>query len=177
MSKQLILGGVIGAVAVTAIGGIASYGFLSSDDYAEVVKVEPLVNTVSVPTEQCRDEVVDVKKEVKDKHQVTGTVAGALIGGVLGNQVGGGSGKDIATVGGAVAGGYAGNKIHEKIQDGNTEQQLQQICATVYETREEQDGFQVTYRLNGEDKVIKMDYNPGNRIPVEDGQVMLEPQS
>ncbi len=177
MNRQLVIGGIIGAVAVTAIGGVASYKMLDNEQYAEVVSVEPVMTTVKVPREQCRDEAVNVKKPVKDTHQVTGTVAGAVIGGVLGSKVGGGSGKDIATVGGAVAGGYAGNKIQEKIQDGNTEQQLRQVCETVYESRQQQEGFDVTYRFNGVEKMVHMNRDPGRRLPVENGRVIVNADS
>jgi uncharacterized protein YcfJ len=176
MSKQFVVGSVIGAAAVTAIGVFAGYQILDpdADEYARVISAEPVTHTVSEPRQVCRDEVVDVKKPVKDEHQIAGTVAGAVIGGVLGNQVGDGSGQDIATVGGAVAGGYAGNKIQEKIQDGNTEQQLQQTCETVYDTRDVQDGYEVTYELDGQEHVIHMDYDPGRRIALEDGRPVTD---
>jgi uncharacterized protein YcfJ len=175
MNRQLLIGAAIGAVAVTAIGTIAGTRLITSDDYAEVVAVEPVLETISEPRQVCRDQVVDVQKPVKDEHQIAGTVAGAVIGGVLGNQVGDGSGQDIATAGGAVAGGYAGNKIQEKIQEGNTEQQLQQVCETVYDTREVQDGYRVTYELDGREHTVQMDYDPGRRIALEDGRPVLAP--
>jgi len=177
MNKQMTMGILIGAVAVTAIGSWAGYQALESSQYAEVVSVDALTKTVSVPREECRDELVSYKKPVKDKHQITGTVAGALIGGVLGNQVGGGSGKDIATGVGAVAGGYAGKKVQEDIQDKNVEQQLQQVCSTVYDQREEPNGYKVTYLLDGIEREIHMDYDPGRRIPLQDGELVIESNS
>lgn len=177
MSKQFVTGSIIGIVAATAIAGVASYTLMDSGEYSKVVKVEPVMKTVSTPRQDCRDELVTQQKPVKDKHQVTGTIAGAVIGGVLGHQVGGGTGKDIATVGGAVAGGYAGNKVQEKIQEGNTEQSLQQVCSTVYDSRQVQDGYQVTYLYNDRQHVIHMDYDPGSRIPMEDGQPRVDSNS
>lgn len=177
MSKQLLIGGIVGAVAVTAIGSLAGYRFLDSGEYAEVVAVDPNMKTVTTPRQECREQVVTRKKPVKDPHQVTGTIAGAVIGGVLGNQVGGGSGRDIATATGAVAGGYAGNKIQEKVQDGNTEQHVEQICETVYDTSEVQDGFEVTYRIDGQERVVLMAEDPGRRIALENGEPVLESSS
>lgn len=177
MNRSMMIGGIVGAVAVTAVGGWAGFKALDSSQYAEVVAVNPAMKTISVPREECRNELVSYKKQVKDPKQITGTVAGAVIGGVLGNQVGGGRGKDIATVGGAVAGGYAGNKIQEGIQDRNVEQELKQVCSTVYDQREEQDGFNVTYRLNGQEHQIHMDHNPGGKIPVEDGVLVTNSSS
>jgi len=177
MNRNMMIGGIIGAVAVTAVGGWAGYKALDSSEYAEVVAVNPAMKSISVPREECRNELVSYKKPVKDTKQITGTVAGAVIGGVLGNQVGGGRGKDIATVGGAVAGGYAGNKIQEEIQDRNVQQELKQVCSTVYDQREEQDGYNVTYRLNGQQHQIHMQHNPGSRIPVENGLLVTDTSS
>lgn len=174
MNRQLVVGCVIGAVAATAIGGMAANGVFEFGEHAEVVSVEPVMKSVSTPREVCGEELVTYKKEVKDKHQVTGTIAGAVIGGVLGSKIGGGSGKDIATAGGAVAGGYAGNKIQEKIQDGNTEQRVEQVCQMVYDTHEVQDGYEVTYRHEGENRVVRMEHDPGSRIALENGKPRLD---
>jgi len=110
---------------------------------------------------------------VQDEHQVLGTVAGAVIGGVLGNQVGGGSGKKAATVAGAAAGGYAGNKTQERIQAGDTYSSTENRCETVVDSREVISGYDVTYRLKGEEGTVRMDHHPGKSIPVEDGQLVL----
>jgi len=120
MNKQLVIGLVVGALAITAVAAVAGYR-----------KTETHMNAAGVPQQECHDELVTLTKQTKDPNQITGTVAGALIGGVLGNQVGGGDGKKLATAGGAVAGGYAGNKIQEGMQERNTYQVLQQKCRTV----------------------------------------------
>lgn len=173
MNKQLVIGSVAGALAVTAIAAVGGYRMLDKAEYAEVLAVEPSMKSVSVPRQECRDELVTVKRPTKDPNQIAGTVAGAVIGGVLGSQVGGGDGKKLATVGGAVGGGYAGNKIQEGMQERNTYQESQRACETVRDTRQQQDGFDVTYRLDGREQVVHMDYNPGNRIPVENGELVI----
>ncbi|MCY7313520.1 MAG: hypothetical protein LH491_07810, partial [Pseudoxanthomonas sp.] len=33
-------------------------------------------------------------------------------------------------------------------------------------------GYDVTYRLDGAEKTVRMDYEPGDRLPVVDGQVV-----
>jgi len=177
MNRQMLLGVVIGAVAVTAIGSVAGYRMYESANYAEVISVSPATETVRVPREQCREVLVEQQAPTKDPKQITGTVAGAVIGGVLGNQVGGGSGKKLATVGGAVAGGYAGNKVQEELQEGKTTQQVQQVCETVYDEHEEQVGYDVTFELRGVERVVRMDHDPGRRIPVENGVLVLAPSS
>jgi hypothetical protein len=63
------------------------------------------------------------------------------------------------------------------IGERNTEQQLEQACGTVYDQHEEQDGNEVTCRLDGREQVIHMDEDPGWRIPVKDGRVVVDPKS
>ena len=122
MNRQLIIGGIVGALAVTAVAAVAGYRTMDA-------------KPVKIARQECRDEIVTLTRPTKDPDQIAGTVAGAVIGGVLGHQVGGGDGKKLATVGGAVAGGYAGNKVQEGMQERSTYQQTRQVCRTVYDTR------------------------------------------
>jgi uncharacterized protein YcfJ len=46
-------------------------------------------------------------------------------------------------------------------------------CVVVYDTSSVQSGYDVTYELDGIQKVVRMDRNPGSRLPVEDGEVIL----
>lgn len=126
MNKQLLVGGIVGALAVTAVAAFAGYRSMDTNKTIDA-------KTARVGHEECRDEIVTLTKPTKDPDQIAGTVVGAVIGGVLGNQVGGGDGKKLATAGGAVAGGYAGNKIQENMQENNTYQETKRVCETVYD--------------------------------------------
>jgi len=172
MNKQVIVGGILGAVAVTAIGAFG-YNKIDRAEYAAVTDVNATTKTVRVPREECHDEMVTRTRESKDPHNITGTVVGAVIGGVLGNQVGGGRGKDIAKVGGAAAGGYAGNRVQQGMQERNTYQESQRICKTVHDSHQEKTGYDVTYQLDGQTHKIHMSYDPGTQIPVENGQLVI----
>ena len=175
MNKSMLTGIVVG-VAIAAVGGVvASYNWLDAGgDHAKVLKVTEVRETVQNPREVCQDVQVTRQQPVKDEHQVLGTVAGAVVGGVLGNQVGDGSGKKVATVAGAAAGGYAGNKTQERIQAGNTYVTTERQCETVTDSREEVRGYDVSYRLDGEEGNVRMAHHPGDRIPVVDGQLVLD---
>ena len=173
MDKKLVVGFVVGALALTAITAVAGYRVFGGTASADVIAVKPIMKTVRVPREECRDELVTHTKPTKDPNQIAGTVVGAVIGGVLGNQIGGGNGKKLATVGGAAAGGYAGNKIQENMQEGNTYQESHRTCETLTDRRQEQAGYEVTYRLDGQDHVVTMDHDPGKRIPIENGAPVL----
>lgn len=174
MNKSL-LGGLIIGVAVAAGGGaIASFTLHRQPDYAKVIEVTPLTKTISTPRQSCHDETVTHQKQPSDSHQVIGTVAGAVLGGVIGHQIGGGSGKSIATVAGAAAGGYGGNRIEKHVQDKDTYTTTEQRCETVHDKSEKQVGYSVRYRLGDQEKTIKMNHDPGDRIPVRDGQLVLD---
>jgi uncharacterized protein YcfJ len=175
MDKSLVTGLVVGAALAAGVGATAGYRLMNKEpEYAQVLKVTPLTKTVKTPRQECHDETVTQQGPVKDEHQIIGTVAGAVIGGVIGHQVGGGTGKSIATVAGAAGGGYAGNRIQKNLQDRDTTTSTVQKCNTVYDTSEKQVGFQVRYRLNDREATVKMDHDPGERIPVRDGHLLLK---
>ena len=46
-------------------------------------------------------------------------------------------------------------------------------CVVVYDTSSVQSGYDVTYELDGIQKVVRMDHAPGKRIPVEDGELVV----
>jgi uncharacterized protein YcfJ len=172
MDKSLVTGLVIGAAVAAGAGAVAGLKLMNKGpQYAEVLSVTPLTRTVHTPRQECHDQQVTEKAPVKDEHQVLGTIAGAVIGGVLGHQVGGGSGRDIATVAGAAGGGYAGNRIQKNLQDRDTTTRTEQRCVTVYDRSEKITGYQVRYRLGGKEATVRMDHDPGPRIPLHDGQL------
>ncbi len=182
MNPAMVKGLVIGAVVATAGGAIAGYSSLSTESaqtavlppsYAEVVAVAEATEQVAVPRQECTQVPVTVAAPARDKHQVAGTVTGAVIGGVLGNQIGGGSGKKIATVAGAAAGGYAGNKIQERVQANDTVTTMETRCETVTDYSSKVVGYDVTYRIGEEEGYLRMAERPGERIPLEDGQLVL----
>lgn len=173
MNKSLITGLVVGGIAVTAAGAFAGYQAMDDRRSAEVLNVQPLTKTIRTPRQVCSDEVVTHQAATKDPNQVAGTIIGAVAGGVLGNQIGGGTGKTVATVAGAAAGGYAGNKVQENMQEKNTTQTVERRCRTVYDSSEAPDGYEVRYRLAGQEGTVRTDRDPGRSIPVEDGQLVL----
>lgn len=172
MNKSMITGIVVGAIAVTAGGAIAGYKMLGQE-YAEVTSVKPAMETIRTPREECNDVDVTRQAPVKDENRIAGTAIGAVVGGIVGHQIGGGDGKKIATVAGAAGGGYAGNRIQKNMQGKNTVTTTERECHTVYDKSEKQNGYEVTYLLDGREQTIHMDRDPGRRIAVKDGQLVL----
>ncbi len=173
MNKSMIIGTILGVGIATAGGAIAGYKFLKAPDHAEVIKAVAITKKVKIPHEECHEETVTHQKEVKDENRITGKALGAILGGVLGHQVGGGNGKKAATVLGAVGGGYAGDRVQNNMQKNDTYTTVEQVCNTAYDTREDITGYDVTYRLKDKEGKVKMSYDPGQEIPVKDGQLVL----
>lgn len=176
MNKSLLVGTVLGAVGVTAGGAVATYSLVSGPQYAEVLAVTPVNQTIKTPREECKDVVVTRQKPVQDQHRIAGTAVGAVVGGLLGNQVGKGTGKKVATVAGAVGGGYAGNKVQEHMQNSDTYTTTETRCNTVTDVSEKLVGYDVKYQLDGKEGQVRMESDPGKRIPVQDGQLVLTQQ-
>ncbi|GAB3482936.1 glycine zipper 2TM domain-containing protein [Azotobacter salinestris] len=171
MSKAMIAGLVLGAVGMATSGAASAYGPDGyGPEYAEVLAVQSVRDDGRASREACRDVAVSQPGQVQDQHQIAGTLIGAVAGGLLGSQIG--SGKKLAAVAGAVAGGYAGNKIQETMQARDTRTATEIRCdgaASGYEPV----GYDVKYRLGQEVGWVRMDHDPGARIPVRNGRLQL----
>jgi uncharacterized protein YcfJ len=179
MDISWIKGLTVGAVIATTGGAIAGYNMIeqptfSPPEFAEVVNVVPATEQVEVAREVCKDVEVTHKKDPRDKHRLMGTATGAVVGGVLGNQVGSGRGKALATVVGAAAGGLAGNKIQERAQSDDTYTTTETQCDTVVEYQDKVVGYDVTYRIGAEEGQVRMDRDPGEQIPLVNGELPSE---
>lgn len=176
MNKSLITGIVGGVVVATAIGGVAGYKYMRTQpQFAEVTHVEPMTETRHMPQQICENVTVQHRQPAADQNQLAGTAVGALVGGLLGNQIGAGNGRTLATVAGAAGGGYAGNRIEKNMQDSNVTTSVEQRCHVVYHTESRIIGYKVHYTLNGKSGVVRMDHDPGSQIPVQNGQLVLDP--
>lgn len=177
MNKSMLVGGVLGAVVVTAGGAFATYTLVDrGPGFAEVLAVVPVKEVIETPREVCREVAVTRHKPVQDSNRITGTAVGAVVGGLLGNQVGGGNGKKIATVVGAVGGGYAGNQVQGRMQANDTHTTTETRCNTVTESHDKIVGYDVKYDLGGEIGQVRMDRDPGTKIPFREGQLVLTQQ-
>ncbi len=175
MKNSLLAPLILGGVVVVAVGAYASTraDLNPWQDYADVVAVEPAFDNTQVARYVCNDESVTQQVPVKDEKRIAGAAIGAVIGGVLGSQVGSGDGQKLATAAGAVAGGYGGSKAQKHLQENNKETVVEERCGNVYDNQKTPAGFEVTYMLDGQQGVVRMDHNPGQRIPVENGELDL----
>jgi uncharacterized protein YcfJ len=141
-------------------------------DYANVVRVQPLIREVRVaePVRECWEETRYAQDGPFSYNHVKGTLFGSILGTVVGNQIGHGRGKDAARVAGAVIGGAIGHNVSRDRQrqlygDGR---QVYERCDVRYRDRREEriDGYEVTYEYAGREYVTQMPYDPGERLRI-----------
>lgn len=60
------------------------------------------------------------------------------------------------------------------MQDRNVDQVSQRVCETMQDNSQEQVGYDVTYRFDGQEQTVRMDDDPGRRIRIEDGKPVIE---
>ncbi|WP_192458653.1 glycine zipper 2TM domain-containing protein [Musicola keenii] len=175
MNKSMLAGVGIGIATSLGVAAVASLNMLESKpQFAQVLTATPIRETVRTPRQECNNVTVTHRKPVQDENRLAGSLLGAVAGGVLGHQVGGGRGRDVATVAGALAGGYAGNQVQGQMQDNDTYTSTQQRCQTVYDKAQKVLGYDVTYRIGDQEGKVRMERDPGTRIPLDrNGQLVL----
>ncbi|MFD1803173.1 glycine zipper 2TM domain-containing protein [Mixta tenebrionis] len=175
MNKSMIAGIGIGVAAALGCAAVAGMNvFNPAPQYAQVISATPIKETIKNPRQECRNVTLTHRRPVQDENRIAGSVLGAVAGGVLGHQFGGGRGKDVATVAGALAGGYAGNRVQGNLQDRDTWTTTEQRCKTVYDKQDKMLGYDVTYKIGDRQGKIRMENDPGTRIPLDrNGQLIL----
>ncbi|MGX4640728.1 glycine zipper 2TM domain-containing protein [Massilia sp. SYSU DXS3249] len=141
------------------------------EDYGRVVRVEPRVEQISQPRQECRTEYVQVP--VQQQRGAGGSIVGGIAGALLGNQIGGGNGRVAATAAGAIAGAVVGDRVENngRPQTAVQEQAVRQ-CRTVESYDSRTVGYDVTYEYRGQNHTAFMQRDPGNRVRL---RVSVEP--
>jgi len=177
MDSSMIKGVVIGGIAMVVVsaGAVTGYKVMSKPKFADVVAVNEVTETVVTPREECQDVHVRRQAATQDPNRVTGTVIGGVAGGLLGSSIGSGSGRTVATIAGAAGGAYVGNQVQKNAQQKNVVTTTERRCKTVNDTTQNFVGYDVTYRLEGKEGVLRTSFKPGATLPVKDGQVVATP--
>ncbi len=179
MDKSMIKGIALGGVAMVVLGAgaVTGYKTMAKPQFAEVVAAKEVFETVVTPREKCESVQVQHQAPVKDEKRVAGSVVGAVAGGLLGSTIGGGDGKKLATVAGAAAGGYAGNRVQKNLQEKDVTTTTEQRCRTVSEKTQKLVGYNVSYRFQGKEGVVRTTFKPGPTLPVKNGEVVTTPDA
>lgn len=177
--NKLMMATALSAPLVAGAAGFGGYSLAQqkaqSDGYAEVVSVLPVSKNVRVndPQRECRSVPVTHTSYQRGETSDTGrnVATGSVIGGVIGNQVFRGKNQSAATVAGAAIGGYMGYERAKSRNNNVTPVQTvtyEERCSTVnhYRTETKADGFDVTYRYNGQFFTTRMETPPPARFPV-----------
>ena len=158
---------IASAIAIAALPAAHAVEF---EDTARVTRVQPRMEQINRPREECRTEYVQVP--VQQQRSPAGSIIGGIAGAVLGNQVGDGSGRVAATAAGAIAGSVIGDRASNSNARQGVQEQAVRQCRMVdaYETRTV--GYDVTYDYRGQSYTSTMSYDPGQRLRV---RVSVEP--
>ena len=141
-------------------------------DYAKVIKVNPIYREVrvSTPVRECWNEpAVHSSGRYSHPKSAGGMAVGGILGGVIGHQVGKGQGKKLATALGAIIGAGIGHDAvngHVQSSQGHSYVEYLEQCEVHHQVSYDEviEGYDVTYRYQGERHHIEMPYHPGKRI-------------
>jgi uncharacterized protein YcfJ len=160
----------------TALFAAASAGLHAETfvDHARVRSVEPQYESVSIPREECTNQVVNEVRRTGGSPNYGGAVVGGVAGALLGNQVGKGHGKEAATAVGAVVGAFTGDRIANRDRQEYYEEVPRQVttCRTVTDVQTRVAGYRVGYEYRGQQYTTLMRENPGRDLQV---RVSVEP--
>ena len=142
------------------------------EDFGRVVRVQPRVEQIRTPRQECRTEYQQVP--VQQQRGAGGSVVGGIAGALLGSQVGSGSGKVAAAAAGAIAGAVVGDRVENNgRQDYNgVQEQAVRQCRIVDAFESRTSGYDVTYEYRGQNHTAFMQRDPGNRVRL---RVSVEP--
>ncbi len=157
-------------------------------DYARVLDVQPVTETVQIPEDRqvCRNEAV--QRRVAENRSPGPAIFGAIIGGVIGNQLSRGHGHDYhggyrgyyryghrhsgrraaGTLAGAAIGGMIGSSVQYSEAPARYYNETVRVCGaeTSYHNEERVVAWDVTWKYRGEVYHSRMDEPPGERIKV-----------
>ncbi|MEN9865351.1 MAG: hypothetical protein RL748_941 [Pseudomonadota bacterium] len=169
----------IRATLITSLIGLSTMSAVSAadfEDFAKVISVNPQVEQINRPRQDCRTEIVPVQRQVQTSQPTARNNGGAIIGGIagalIGRQVGNGDGRAAATAAGAIIGAISGDRL----ENGNntayagtetvtTEQEVKR-CRMVDHWESRTNGYNVTYEYKGRQYTSLLSYDPGTRLRV-----------
>src|SRR5262245_31026310 len=140
-------------------------GYNPLQKYATVVSVEPAFDTVRTPRPVCGDAATLAQAQAQARASST---AGPGVPSAADASIPAPTAPAADTALSATQANAALAKPDAKPGEAGTPQ-----CVVVYDTASVDAGFDVTYELDGQQKVVRMDRDPGKRIPVEDGELVL----
>lgn len=146
-------------------------------EFAEVLDATPIYQNVRVPydREVCYNE--RTYHHEPRRGNTAPVLLGAVLGGLVGNKIDGGHHRAAGTAIGALVGGAIANDAtrHQR-RPGQSYPVDRERCEvrTEYRYEEQFDGYDVTYRYNGEIYHTRTSDDPGDRLRVKVSVVPAE---
>jgi len=154
MNNTVLAGIIVGSVVLVSAGAIvANSGYNPLQKYATVISVEPAFDTTRTPRQVCGEEAALAQASATGDAAAVATPAPAP------------APKTAPTT--------AKTEQTQAAKAGETDAEASPECVVVFDTNSVQAGFDVTYELDGTQKVVRMERDPGKRIPVDDGELVL----
>jgi uncharacterized protein YcfJ len=161
VNNTILSGIIVGSVALAAAGAmVVNSGYNPLQEYANVVSVEPAFDMVRTPRPVCGDEATIAQAQAQAAAHASAAPGAPAADAAT-------PAPEAQPAPSPEAGEAA--KPDPKSAAGETPPQ----CVVVYDTSSVDAGFDVTYELDGQQKVVRMDRDPGKRIPVEGGELVL----
>ncbi len=143
-------------------------------DYAKVVDVQPVIETVQIPEDRqvCREQ--PVQRRVAEYRSPAPAIFGAILGGVIGNKLSKGHGhghghrRAMGTAAGAAIGSVVATEIQYSKYPPRYYTENAQLCHTQTSWRSEERviAWDVSWKYRGQIYHSRMDEPPGDRIRV-----------
>lgn len=148
-------------------------------DYAKVVDVQPVIETVQIPEERQVCVEKPVQRRVAEHRSPAPAIFGAIVGGVIGNQLSRGhgrhhghgrrgNGREAATFAGALLGSAVASEAQYSKYPAKYYTENAQFCRTETSWRSEERviAWDVNWKYRGQIYHSRMDEPPGDRIRV-----------
>ena len=154
----------LAALLATAAASAHAQTYL---DNARVTSVDPQVESVRVPRQECSQRWISEPRPSNERGY-GGAVLGGVAGAVIGHQVGGGHGRDAATALGAVLGAFAGNDLASRQRWAQAEPAAREVttCRDAEDVLTRVVGYQVSYEYRGQQFTTLMQDKPGPYLQV-----------
>lgn len=164
--KAMRLLGTAGALTIGAL--CVSANAADFDDFGKVINVQPQVEQINNPRQECHTEYETVQRYQQRERSNGGAIIGGIAGGLLGSTVGGGNGKVAAAAVGAITGAIAGDRIDNSDNGGTrtttAETRPVRQCRTIDNWETRTTGYAVTYEYHNRSYTTVLPYDPGSRI-------------
>ncbi len=133
----------------------------SNINYGQVVEVEPIYQSVSIPEEREVCQRRSARHHHRhDENKAGRAILGGIIGGAIGNRFGKGRGRDASTALGVLIGASVGANKEPRYRSSRNSCYIE----TYYRNEDRFMGYDVTYEYNGDLYHTQMQEHPGDRV-------------